>query len=61
MAEVDQADENTVDPLGNMLVRFDRLRVIMPSGLEVAFPDNADLPRALADYIGDLPDLLALV
>ena len=32
------------DALENMLVRFDRLRVIMPSGLEVNFPDNADLP-----------------
>lgn len=32
------------DALENMLVRFERLRVIMPSGLEVAFPDNADLP-----------------
>ncbi len=32
------------DALENMLVRFDRLRVIMPSGLEVSFPENADLP-----------------
>jgi len=32
------------DALENMLVRFDRLRVIMPSGFEVNFPDNADLP-----------------
>ncbi len=32
------------DALENMLVRFDRLRVVMPSGLEVCFPDNADLP-----------------
>lgn len=32
------------DALENMLVRFDRLRAIMPSGLEVAFPENADLP-----------------
>lgn len=32
------------DALENMLVRFDRLRVVMPSGVEVVFPDNADLP-----------------
>lgn len=32
------------DALENMLVRFDRLRVIMPSGLMVNFPDNTDLP-----------------
>jgi type VI secretion system protein ImpJ len=34
----------SVDSLENMLVRFDRLRVIMPSGVEVNFPENADLP-----------------
>ena len=32
------------DALENMLIRFDRLRVVMPSGLEVHIPDNADLP-----------------
>lgn len=32
------------DALENMLVRFDRLRVVMPSGVEMAFPENADLP-----------------
>ncbi|MHC4743356.1 MAG: type VI secretion system baseplate subunit TssK, partial [Planctomycetota bacterium] len=32
------------DELENMRVRFDRLRVLMPSGLEVSVPDNADLP-----------------
>ena len=32
------------DALENMLVRFDRLRVIMPSGIEVSYPDNTDLP-----------------
>ena len=32
------------DALENMLVRFDRLRVVMPSGVEVSFPENADLP-----------------
>lgn len=34
----------SADALENMLVRFDKLRVIMPSGLEVNFPENADLP-----------------
>ena len=34
----------SADALENMLIRFDKLRVIMPSGLEVSFPDNADLP-----------------
>jgi type VI secretion system protein ImpJ len=32
------------DALENMLVRFDRLRVVMPSGVQVSFPENADLP-----------------
>jgi predicted component of type VI protein secretion system len=32
------------DQLENMRVSFDRLRVIMPSGLEVNVPDNANLP-----------------
>jgi type VI secretion system ImpJ/VasE family protein len=32
------------DQLENMRVSFDRLRVIMPSGLEVNVPDNTDLP-----------------
>jgi len=32
------------DELENMRIRFDRLRVIMPSGVEVNVPDNADLP-----------------
>jgi len=32
------------DALENMLIQFDRLRVIMPSGLEVSFPENADVP-----------------
>jgi type VI secretion system protein ImpJ len=32
------------DELENMRVRFERLRVMMPSGLEVSFPDNAELP-----------------
>ena len=34
----------SADALENMLVRFDRLRVVMPSGLEVRVPDGADLP-----------------
>lgn len=32
------------DALNNHLVQFARLRVVMPSGLLVEFPDNADLP-----------------
>jgi len=32
------------DALENMLVQFDRLRLIMPSGLVVDVPENADLP-----------------
>ena len=32
------------DALENMLVQFDRLRVIMPSGLIIDVPDSADLP-----------------
>lgn len=34
----------SADALENLLVRFDRLRVIMPSGVEVSVPDSADLP-----------------
>lgn len=34
----------STDELENMRVRFDRLRVVMPSGLEVDIPGNADLP-----------------
>ena len=32
------------DDLENMRVRFDRLRAIMPSGLELDFPRNGDVP-----------------
>jgi len=32
------------DELENFRVRFDRLRVIMPSGLEINYPENAELP-----------------
>ncbi len=32
------------DELENMRVRFDKLRAIMPSGLEVKYPENAELP-----------------
>ena len=32
------------DELENKRVRFDRLHVVMPSGLEVSFPENAELP-----------------
>lgn len=34
----------SADALANMLVRFDRLHVVMPSGAEVSVPDTADLP-----------------
>ena len=34
----------SADALENMLVRFDHLHVVMPSGLNVQFPENADLP-----------------
>jgi type VI secretion system protein ImpJ len=32
------------DGLENLMVRFDRLRIVMPSGVEVHVPDNCDLP-----------------
>jgi len=32
------------DALENMLVRFEKLRLVMPSGVEVNFPDAAELP-----------------
>jgi len=32
------------DALENLLIQFDRLRVIMPSGVEVSFPEAADVP-----------------
>ncbi|MCC6425520.1 MAG: type VI secretion system baseplate subunit TssK [Phycisphaerales bacterium] len=34
----------SADALENMLVRFDQLRVVMPGGLYVDVPGNADLP-----------------
>lgn len=34
----------STDALENMLVRVDRLRVVMPSGVEVDVPGNTDLP-----------------
>ncbi len=34
----------STDALENMLVQFDRLTVVMPSGLVVRVPENADLP-----------------
>jgi type VI secretion system protein ImpJ len=47
------------DQLENMRVSFDRLRVIMPSGLEVNVPDNTNLPsldikQAFASTSGSL-------
>ena len=38
------ADLST-DALNNYIVEFSRLHAVMPSGLEVKVPDNADLPR----------------
>src|ERR1035437_4555411 len=32
------------DDLANFRLRFDRLLVLLPSGLVVDFPENADLP-----------------
>jgi type VI secretion system ImpJ/VasE family protein len=32
------------DELENLRLRFERLRVVMPSGVEVNFPENAELP-----------------
>jgi len=32
------------DELENLRLRFDKLRVVMPSGIEVNFPENAELP-----------------
>jgi type VI secretion system ImpJ/VasE family protein len=34
----------STDALENLLVKFDRLRVVMPSGLEVNVPENAEIP-----------------
>lgn len=34
----------STDELENMRIRFDRLRAVMPSGLEVNFPGDAELP-----------------
>jgi len=36
------------DELENMRIRFERLRAIMPSGLEVSFPENAELPSLIS-------------
>src|SRR2546423_10906354 len=33
----------STDALQNMVVQFDELRVVMPGGLEVNVPENADL------------------
>ncbi len=32
------------DELENLRIRFDRLRAVMPSGLEINYPENAELP-----------------
>ncbi len=36
--------ELSADALENMMVRFDRLHAVLPSGVEVRFPDSSDLP-----------------
>jgi type VI secretion system protein ImpJ len=36
--------ELSIDDLENHRIRFERLRLVMPSGLYVSVPDNADLP-----------------
>ena len=53
------------EELENLRVRFDRLRVLMPSGLEVSVPDNADLPsldikEAFASSSGPLAVMLGV-
>ncbi|MDR2673678.1 MAG: type VI secretion system baseplate subunit TssK [Opitutaceae bacterium] len=34
----------SLDELANFRVRFDKLRVLMPGGLDLCFPENAELP-----------------
>lgn len=53
------------DDLENSRIRFDKLRVVMPSGLEIDFPKNADLPsieikQALATRPSGLRVFLAI-
>ena len=53
------------DELENMRLRFERLRVVMPSGLELNFPENTELPsldikQALAKGTGAFNVLLGV-
>ncbi len=53
------------DELENFRLRFDRLRAVMPSGLEINFPEDADLPvvdirQAVARSSGSLMIKLAV-
>ena len=53
------------DELENMRLRFERLRVVMPSGLELNFPENTELPsldikQALAKGTGSFTVLLGV-
>ena len=53
------------DDLENFRLRFDRLHAVMPSGLEVNFPEDADLPvvdirQAVARSSGSLMVKLAV-
>jgi type VI secretion system protein ImpJ len=53
------------DELENMRIRFDRLRAIMPSGLVVNFPENAEVPsldikQALAKSVAGFKVLLGV-
>jgi len=53
------------DELENFRIRFERLRVVMPSGLEVNFPEDTELPvfdirQALAKSSGTLSVKLAV-
>src|SRR4051812_9718329 len=34
----------SADALENMVIRFDRLRAVLPSGLEINYPENTDIP-----------------
>ena len=53
------------DDLENMRIRFERLRVVMPSGQIINYPENAELPsldikQALAKSVGGFQVLLGV-
>lgn len=52
------------EELENMRVRFDRLRAVMPSGLEVNFPQDAELPaldiKSALESLGSFTIYLAI-